>query len=158
MDFRQRPIEPRGNIVLLMGDHSGKEIEMKWTACLTMVLAGAFFLGGCSRSHEDVMDDMVETMEETANTLESVKDKDSANAAAGKLDKLAERMNELSKEAEDMEDPDEATEKELKAKYEERMSKAAEKMMSNLMRIAMNPELSKELGDSLEKLKNAGKK
>jgi DNA anti-recombination protein RmuC len=123
---------------------------MKTKAMWVGLLLSMCLLGGCGRDHEDVAEDTVETLEEMAEVLATVKDKESALAAKPKLEKLSERMDELQAEAAEMDEIDPEKEKALQEKYDERMTKAMGKLMGEMFRIGMNQELNNALGDTVK--------
>jgi outer membrane murein-binding lipoprotein Lpp len=109
-------------------------------------------LAGCGSSdpHEQVMEEMMDCMEEMTTILASVTDKASAEAAKPKLEAAGKRMEASKKRMDEVGKPDEAKEKALKEKYEERMKGIMEKMMKENMRVMMNLELGKILGDAMK--------
>ena len=109
-------------------------------------------LTGCgSDPHEKAMEDMIGGMEEMVAILETVKDKESAEAAKPKLEALGKRMEATQKTMEEIGKPDEAKEKVLKEKFEKRMKEILPKVMSETMRVGMNKEFSEILGDAMKK-------
>jgi hypothetical protein len=78
--------------------------------------------------HEAVIKGMTEQMSAFADALESVKDKESAKAAAAKIDKVCDRMKELGKEAKDLPKLPKDEDEKLKAKYEPEMKKVQERI------------------------------
>ena len=89
-------------------------------------------------------------MEEMTTILATVKDKASAEAAKPKIEALGKRMEASKKRMDEVDKPDEAKEKALKEKYEERMKGIMEKMMKENRRVMMNPEFRKILSDAMK--------
>jgi hypothetical protein len=94
-------------------------------------------------------------LDEMNSTLESVKDKSSADAAKPKLKSIAEKMKSIKERADKLGKDDKADE-EIKKKYEGQMKEKIEKMMKESMRVATvdgGADLLKELGDAMKQLK-----
>ncbi|MFW5839501.1 MAG: hypothetical protein ACOCZE_02875 [Planctomycetota bacterium] len=126
---------------------------MKKFAILALAAGLVLTVGGCSKDHEDVVEEQIELMNKTADVLATIKDKESAQAAKDDLEELGEKMKELKAEMDEMDEPSEEEEKALKEKYGKEMEKAGGRLIEQVMRIAMNPELQKALGDSMDALK-----
>jgi biopolymer transport protein ExbB/TolQ len=104
---------------------------------LVAVVAFALVATGCKKSHEGVAKDMVAKLQEMVNVLKTVKDKDSASAAAPKLKAISADMKELKKQADALGKPSEADEKKMKADLQKPMMEAMGDMMKEMMRIQM---------------------
>jgi uncharacterized protein (TIGR03066 family) len=78
--------------------------------------------------HETVIKGMIQQLNELGEALESVKDKDSAKAAAVRINKVCDRMTELGKEAEGLPELSKAEDERLKKKYEADLRKVAERV------------------------------
>ena len=114
------------------------------------VTKAAAAVGG--RSHEDVMDDMLATMDEISDVLAKVTDEASAKAAKPKLETLTARMQAIQKEANAMGKPDAATEEALQKKYEARLQQVMGRFMKEMMRVSQDPTISAELSDAMGKM------
>ena len=132
-------------------------LALKTSAVILASVFLATLVVSCSGdTHEKIVDDTLTQMEEVATVIEGVKDKESAEAAAKKLEgmvgtfeKLAERMKEIG-------DPDEKTEKELEAKMETRMKELQEKMTAAMMSAASkDPAVISILQAPMEKIGKA---
>lgn len=123
---------------------------MKTKAMWVAILLSVCLLGGCGRDHEDVAEDTIEVVEEMAEVLSTVKDKESALAAKPKLEELSQRMQELQEEGAEMGKMDPEAEEAFDEKYGPRMEKAVGKLMSEILRIGMNPELTNALGETVK--------
>jgi len=99
-------------------------------------------VGGCKRDHEAVMKDSLACMNELVDALKNVKDEASAKAAASKIEAIAERMKKLKEEADKMPKPSTSEDQQLKEKYEKEMKQVQASLMSEAMRIGMNPKLA----------------
>ena len=121
---------------------------MKTVLGLSLVMAAALALGGCSKDHGDVMDDMASEMNSLADVLSKVKDEASAKAARSDVESIAENMKDLRKTAEGMKEPTEAEAKKLIEKMGETM-KATQKMMGEIVRIQSIPAAWAVLKDAL---------
>jgi hypothetical protein len=73
--------------------------------------------GGGSGSAEDVMKDMIKVQTEAADILEGVKDKETAKAAAPKLEELADRLEEVGKKMKKLGEPSKEVQKKLQEKF-----------------------------------------
>jgi hypothetical protein len=104
---------------------------------LAALLAFALVLTGCKKDHETIVKDTVGKMQELANVLKTVKDKDSANAAATKVKGITSDLKELKKQADALGKPSDATDKQLKKDYEKPMMDAVGQLMQEGMRIQM---------------------
>jgi len=93
---------------------------------LALVLVSSLFLAGCSSPEEETVD----VLNEIADTLATIKDKESAQAAAPKLKELGERGKELDKEVK----ADDVSDEVKKAGIE-----AAARIQKELMRIMKIP-------------------
>lgn len=116
----------------------------------SFVLACALFItAGCDRAptHESVMEDSVEQMEEFAKLLSTVKDESSANAAKPKLKELGEKMKASKAEMDKLGEVPADKQADLKKSYEDRMSKAMSTLFAEMTRISTDPKLSAALGD-----------
>jgi hypothetical protein len=93
--------------------------------CACMVVS----MSGCSGSkHEGVMKDTISVMDEISVALESVKDKDSAKAAAPKIEAAADKLEALKKKAKDMGDPSKEEQEKLLKEYTPKLMAAAARM------------------------------
>ncbi|MFP4353831.1 MAG: hypothetical protein ACLFUJ_01815 [Phycisphaerae bacterium] len=126
---------------------------MKKFAILALAAGLVLTVGGCSKDHEDVVEEQIELMNKTADVLATIKDKESAQAAKDDLEELGEKMKELKAEMDEMDEPSEEEEKALKEKYGKEREKALGRMMQEAMRIGMNPELNKEVEEAMKGLK-----
>jgi hypothetical protein len=99
-------------------------------AIVTAVSLGLVFAAvGCGGSkHEKVVKGLIDQLNELGDALESVKDKESAKAAAVRINKVCDRLKELAKEYEDLPKPSKAEDERLKKKYEGDLKKAAERV------------------------------
>ena len=58
-------------------------------------LAFVFLISGCGESPDAILKDLLKLMNETADALESVKDKDSAEKAKAKLEDINKRLKDV---------------------------------------------------------------
>lgn len=119
-----------------------------------LLLAGLLLVGCGGDSHDKVSNDMVTAMEQLVKTLETVKDEKSAKAAAPKVEAFTKKMASIETRMKEVGDPSAEVEEQLKAKYEQRMTEASQKLMGEMMRIGMNPTLSGPLDDAMSKISN----
>jgi gas vesicle protein len=117
-----------------------------------MLLSGAvavaiLLVGGCGKSHESVMKDMVGKNKDLLNVLEGVKDESSAKAAQAKIADIGKEMMSLIKDAMDLGQPS----PEAMAKLEQSIGAEAKdiekKLRAQAERISADPKLKAILGD-----------
>jgi hypothetical protein len=118
---------------------------------LVAVLAFALALTGCKKDHETLAKNMTGKFQDMANVLKTVKDKDSANAAAPKVKGIVADMKEIKKEADALGKPSAETDKKIKADYEKPIMDAVGEIMKEGMRIQlaglMTPDLQAAIQD-----------
>jgi uncharacterized lipoprotein YehR (DUF1307 family) len=114
-----------------------------------------FAVSGCGDSHESLTKDAIKLTNEMADVLESIKDKDSAEKAKPKLEKLAEKFKDLKKRMDKIGKPDKAKEEALEKKYKSDAEAAGKRLVTALGKAAAVPggaDAIKSLG-SLKDLK-----
>jgi len=120
---------------------------------LPVLALAALVVCGCESkpTHESVMKESIDKMKEFASILEGVTDESSAQAAKPKLQAIGAEMKELKAKSEKLGKlpPDE--EKRLKAKYEPQVKELMPKLMSQMMRIGMDPKLAPIIRDAMPK-------
>lgn len=135
--------------------HYLKEKTMtKRLAVLLLMVSGLMVLTGCKSKEDKLMEESMDTMEELASVMETIKDADSAKAAKPKLEKLFKRLEELGNEGKALNLSKEEQEA-LEKKHKERMEKVSKEFLKQMLRVMMNPKVAGELGDVME---NAPKK
>lgn len=87
---------------------------------------------------EAMVDEVVAALTEVVEVLESIKDKDSADAAVAKLEAVKTRMDEAQVKMEAMGEPDEATQEKLAAKLLPALFTLAPRMEAAAQNIAEN--------------------
>ncbi len=118
-------------------------------------LLGAALLTSCGEkdTHEKIMEDTLGLMERVVAVVEEVQDKDTAEAAAEKLDDMVGDFEKVAERIDAIGDPDEETEKALKEKFEKRGEELIEKMMSSMVAVAtMDPSMMQTLQAPMEKI------
>ncbi len=127
-------------------------------AALLLAAVLPFALTGCGDSHDKAMKDMVSVMNRMADTLATVKDKATAEAAKEKLKGITEEMKAIKTRMDKLGNPTGDAEKALKDKYEKEMSEATSKMMGAAMKIATaGPEAAEVLKDAMSGMKDFAK-
>ena len=123
--------------------------------CLALILA----VSGCggSSKHEKVIKGMVEQMNALADALENVKDKDSAKAAAAKINKICDKMAELGKEAEGLPKLSKSEDEKLKSKYEPELKKAGERMQKVAVEAGIKSGGDPDFLKAMQRLQEVGK-
>ncbi len=126
---------------------------MKQVAVLMGLLALVVVIGGCGGDKYDrAAREMIDCMKDMNSVLDGVKDKESAEAAKPKMEKIAKRMEALGKRAKEMDKPPKEREDELKKKYDKEMKEVMGNMMKNMTRLA-TIEGGAELGKLFENIK-----
>lgn len=106
---------------------------MKSTLLLNALLAACFaFVASCGEKSaeeaaDDAADESIELMEEYAEVMEGITDKDSAEAAIGKLDGLISKFKEAAASAK------EASEKEMTPEEEQKIASEMEAKMKPII-------------------------
>ena len=100
-----------------------------WLACLPLLL-----LAGCGRSPEALINRQVAILDETAQTLSTITDEPSAQAAAPKLGELQQEFNALVPHVKELKLSDAAKE-ELEDQHRDEMNRALEKYQTELSRV-----------------------
>jgi len=103
-------------------------------------------------SPEAKMEESIDIMNKMTSVLQTVQDKDSAKAAAPKVEKLVARMEAIEQD-EAIKKLSQEEKEALAKKHEKELDAAMEGMMKEMMRIAFNPELAGELDDSFNKMR-----
>jgi hypothetical protein len=116
---RKRKSRKGGNsvLVIILGIASG----VLFVGGAVLVLISLLSKGGGGSDHEGLVKDSIRLMGELIAAMESVKDANSARAAADKLNRIADRLEEIGRKAKDLPKIGEAEEKRLKEKYEPEM-------------------------------------
>lgn len=102
---------------------------------------------GCGDTHEKIAKQSVSVMKEMVATLEKVTDAASARAHKAQLASLIEQMNDLNKRMEALGLPSEDQVSAMEGGVGKEMEGLMEKMTQNMMRIAFDAEIQKELED-----------
>ncbi|OIO89933.1 MAG: hypothetical protein AUJ92_20195 [Armatimonadetes bacterium CG2_30_59_28] len=87
-------------------------------------------------THAEIQQAMLDGMTEMTAILSAVKDKKTADAAKPDLKTQVEKMNALQKQAQEMPEPPKIMEKELKEKFESKMTTTAKKLGAEIDRVA----------------------
>ena len=105
-------------------------------------------LPGCGDTHDKAMTDMVSGMNRLAESLGSVKDKATAEAAKGKLKEIREELKAVKARMKELGDPKEEAAAKLKEKYGKDLEAAMQKMQTALAGlITAGPEAQAVLRD-----------
>ncbi len=98
-------------------------------------------LGGCGAdTHDGLMTEQVNLMTELNETLDTVKDKASAEAAKSKIESIGEKMKSVEARAKAMEDPTPEAQTELLEKHQPQLAAQGMRLMGNRGRIMAIPE------------------
>jgi hypothetical protein len=119
---------------------------------VSVVAALCLTLAGCGDTHDSITREMLAQITELNKILDGVKDEASAKAAAPRVERTATKLKEIQDRSTKLGQPSEAEMKAMKAKYEKQMEEQAGKLIGNVMRIGMNPDLSKHLEPAMNKI------
>lgn len=108
---------------------------------------------GGATTHESLAKDIDKTAGELVEVLEGITDKESADAAKGKLNKIAERFAAMMDEAKELGNPSPEVDKKLKEKYAGANSNTS-KLQKEMMRVAMIPGTQEALQDFGKAMQN----
>ncbi len=121
------------------------------------VLGLVLCLPGCKSKQESLADEMVSVMQDIADALKTVKDKESAEAAATQIKELAKRGSEIGKEYKDLEKAMSKEErKKMDETYEPKVEKIGKQIEAEMKRIATevkDPAALMALGASMAEMK-----
>lgn len=84
---------------------------------------------------EEVVKDMLGTMEKLTGVLGTIKDEDTAKAAKPDLRQIAGRWQELRKKAETMKPPSKEEKERLEKEYKEKLQTAQRKLFAEIARV-----------------------
>ena len=127
-----------------------------WTAPTRVILLLPLLLGflGCSQppsgtadSPEAMAEEMLDCLNDTADLLEGIKDKTSAEAAGPKIDKLNERWARLRKKFDQPPELSDEKKMELSAKYPPRTQAALERLIRAYEKILTIPGAKEALSE-----------
>jgi hypothetical protein len=107
--------------------------------------------------HEVVIKGMVEQLHVLADAFESVKDKDTAKTAAGKINKVCERLSELAKQVKKLPKLTQEEDKRFQKKYEPELAKASRRLQQVAVQAGTNSGGEPEFLKSLGRLQEVGK-
>jgi hypothetical protein len=115
-----------------------------------LIVSALVFCGGCSKpTHESVLKDGIAKMKELNTVLASITDESSASAAKPKLQAINADMKKIKEQNDKLPKMTADEEKALKAKYEKDIGSVTADLMSNAMRIGLNPTLAPILKDAM---------
>jgi archaellum component FlaC len=107
---------------------------------------------GGSETHDEVAEEFVETMNEFADTLAKITDKESAQKHVGELETLSAKVKDLQTRMEKIGEPAEADAEAMMRKHEAAVNAAMQKMMQESTRVAMDPQIMEVIGPTLQKM------
>lgn len=117
---------------------------------LFLPLIALVWLAGCSgQSHEALVEEIIDNVEEFNTVLAGVSDAQSAKAAAPELKRLTANWQSIEEKLVSMDDPDEATKKRVEDMFEDRVAPLMIATMEHIMRLEEQPAVMAELADAL---------
>jgi hypothetical protein len=131
----------------------------RWMLVGTLVLAlPATGYGADTEKHEALIKDMIKTMGDLGDALESVKDKDTAKAAAVKINKVCDRFEDIGKKAMDLPKLSKEEDAALEKKFKPEMEKVSQRIQKVAPAAGMNSGGEPDFLKSLKRLEESGKK
>lgn len=124
-----------------------QRLAIAFAACALLTL------GGCGAdTHDGLMTELLDQVGEMNNTLDTVKDKESAEAAKPKVESIAKEIEAIKKRMDTLEEPPADVQAELKAKYEAQIQTKLLRMVANVYRVRANPETAAVLEPALKNI------
>lgn len=118
-----------------------------------LLLAALLTSCGEKETHQKIMADTLGLMDRVVSAVESVEDKQSAEAAAQKLEDMVGDFEQIADRIKGIGEPDEATEKALEDDYAKRREEIMQKMESSMLGVASrSPEIMNTLMQPMEKI------
>lgn len=122
---------------------------------ISLIAATAFAccLTSCGKKDtaDTLSDEMVTQMGELADAVSSAKDKDSAEAAAKKIDEIGDEFVAIAKRLEALGDPSDEDKKLVEEKMDKAEKEMRGKMADGMKDMMKNPEAAKIIGEAMEK-------
>ncbi len=106
--------------------------------------------------NEAIIKDMVKCLNDFADALASVKDKETAKAAAGKISKTADELEALGKKAEKAPKLEDAENKKLQMKYAPELEKVTKRLMDVAFTAGVNSGGEPTFLEALKKIEKVG--
>ncbi|MFN3168120.1 MAG: hypothetical protein ACE37H_13750 [Phycisphaeraceae bacterium] len=105
---------------------------------------------GCGPyTHDDVMEDMLDVLEEMITVFKTVKDVDSARASGEKMQRVFDDFKAIIEKSRDLEKPNKEQESALAKKYDARFDELREQMQAEMKRIAgLGPQVQKAMREN----------
>jgi hypothetical protein len=122
---------------------------MRRTIVTTLCAAVLVLSSGCDNTHESLMDDMLDEMENMIAVLKTIKDEASAKSAESKLRSIVDKLNSLQERVKKVKQPEGEEAKALEKKFEERAKKIMGEFLSEMMRVSsISPEVATILSEA----------
>ncbi len=132
-------------------DHAMKKIIPLLTSLFV-----AFALSSCSKpTYESLTEDMIGQLEELVSVLEGIDDEASAKAAVKDIEKVTEELKSIKEKMKELGEPSKDKDKELKAKYEDRLNEVLKKFVSVTIKLNAKPEVYKIVEGPLDDFGNS---
>lgn len=127
---------------------------MRFRIIMTAAVLGLVLSACGGNSHEAIVDEQFDLMDEMIEILDGVTDQESAKEAAKKLEALGEDMQALAKRAEEMGEPTPEQQKKLEEIAKKRQEEYSKKMQGVMTKMMQYPELGQAFSKASE---SAGK-
>ena len=126
-----------------------KLTQFTMVACATTAMI--FTSCGKKDTVDSLSDEIVEQMNAMADAMSSVKDKESAEAAAKKIEEIGDEMEDIAKRMEALGDPSDEDKKLVTEKVEAAQKAMGEKMAKSGGEMATDPEAGKIMMEAMKK-------
>lgn len=114
--------------------------------CIAVMLAGAFAVSLAPAaqepgkgSYEDVVKQMIETMDSLSQTLATIKDEESAKESQPTLKKTAAKWQSIKKQAESLPPPSREEKDRLAKQFKVKLEEAQKKLFGEVARVSLVP-------------------
>jgi len=128
-----------------------KSTLSKLAVMSSIAIAMLFTSCGKKDTPESITDEMISQFGALSAAFDGVKDKESAEAAAKKIDTIGDDMVEIVKRGSALKDPSAEVQAELEKKVAEATSGYTEKMTVAMTSLAADPEAIGVLGEAMKK-------
>jgi len=132
---------------------------MKRSIFLGLGLVVAFSATGCgdTSKHEAVMKEMIGALNEFADALESVKDQQSAKAAAVKINKICDKLTDITNRAKALPKVTQSQNDALEKKFKPDLEKASARIQAVAFQAGANSGGDPDFIAALKRLEEVGK-
>jgi uncharacterized protein (TIGR03066 family) len=139
---------------LTLKDEKGKEYKLKRVKGRGLL---ELALESSSAGHDAVAKDMIKALSELSDVLESVKDRDTARAAAPKIEAGAEKLEAVARRGEKLKEPSKEEQERLMKKYGPELEKQFPRYLAATLAAGQKSGGDPDFLKAMKKLDEAGK-